>query len=346
MDASRTNGDIAAGRKRAFEIQTNKLSRPLARLTARPRRTGGRDEQRVDTVAGPLYAWRRQDVIPQQRHRSKQPVQVIRGKKALVTGAASGIGRAIALMLAREGADLYLVDIDAEKLAATAREVQGLGVKVATGICDLTQPPQISATVAALVSRWGALDILVNNAGVAYYGPTHEMTAAHWSSMLAINLLAPIQLTRELIPLLCAQEEAHILNVCSFLGLVPMRKAAAYQTSKYGLVGLSLALRAEYAPGQLGVSAVCPGFVRTALIENFATGSPGQRRPAVPDWACTTADKVAEGAVRAIRRNQGIVVMTPLARAWWWGTRLSPRAVDWLTRRGWRQRERINVKQP
>jgi 3-oxoacyl-[acyl-carrier protein] reductase len=274
------------------------------------------------------------------------PVQVIRGKKALVTGAASGIGRAIALALAREGADLYLVDNNAEALGAAAREVQSLGAKVATSLCDLTQPQQISATVAALMTRWGALDILVNNAGIAYYGPTHEMTAAQWSATLAINLLAPIQLTRELIPLLCAQEEAHILNVCSILGLVPMRKAAAYQTSKYGLVGFSLSLRGEFGRGQLGVTAFCPGFVRTAMIENFATGSPEQRRRVVPDWACTTADKVAAGAVRAIRRNRAIVVMTPFARVWWWGTRLFPGGIDWLMRQGWRGRKRIDVGRP
>jgi 3-oxoacyl-[acyl-carrier protein] reductase len=273
-------------------------------------------------------------------------VQSIRGKKALVTGAASGIGRAIALALARAGADVYLVDIDAEKLDATAREVQSLGVKVATSICDLAQPPQISATVAALMKRWGELDILVNNAGVAYYGPTHDMTAEQWSWVLSVNLLAPIQLTRELIPILCAQEEAHILNVCSILGLVPMRKFTAYQASKFGLVGLSVALRTEYGRGQLGVTAFCPGFVRTPMIESFATGTPAQRRHVVPDWACTTADKAADRAVRAIRANRGIVVMTPLARVWWWGTRLFPGAVDWLLRQGWRRRKRIDLRRP
>ena len=100
-------------------------------------------------------------------------MQVIRGKKALVTGAAAGIGRAIALALAREGADLYLVDIDAEKLAAAAREVQSLGAKVATSLCDLTRRRRRSARPwRRSRKRWGALDIPVNNAGIAYYGPT------------------------------------------------------------------------------------------------------------------------------------------------------------------------------
>lgn len=273
-------------------------------------------------------------------------MRVIRGKKALVTGAASGIGRAIALALAKEGADLYLVDIDDVKLAATAREAQSFGVSVATSICDLAQPSQITATVKSLEARWGKLDILVNNAGVAYYGPTDQMTAEQWRWMLSINLLAPIQLGRELIPILAAQQEAHILNVCSILGLVPMRKVAAYQTTKFGLVGFSVALRAEYGRGQLGVTAFCPGFVRTSMLEGFATGSPEQRRHVVPAWACTTAEKVAARAVRAIRRNQGIVVMTPLARLWWWAARLFPGALNWLMRQGWRRRKRIHIARP
>jgi 3-oxoacyl-[acyl-carrier protein] reductase len=310
----------------------------------------------VDTGADLLYACRRHRRLRKSagRHSAtaasfEQPpraMQVIRGKKALVTGAAAGIGRAIALALAREGADIFLVDIDDVKLASVAREAQSFGVRVLTGVCDLTQPTQISATVKAVQTRWGELDILVNNAGVAYYGPTHEMTAEQWSSMLSINLLAPIQLTRELLPVLAAQEEAHILNVCSYLGLVPMRKAAAYQTTKFGLVGFSLALRAEYGRGQIGVTAFCPGFARTAMIETFATGAPGQRRPVVPSWACTTAEKIAERAVEAIRRNQGIVVVTLLARLSWWTERFFPGALDWLMRKGWRAPRRIDIARP
>ena len=231
-------------------------------------------------------------------------MRIIRGKKVLVTGAASGIGRAIALALAREGADLHLLDIDDARLAETARESQSFGVSVAADHCDLTQPGEISAAVKRLMARWNKLDILVNNAGVAYYGPTHAMTSEQWATTMSVNLLAPIQLTRELMPVLAAQDEAHILNVCSFLGLVPMRKAAAYQTTKFGLVGLSVALRAEFGRSQLGVTALCPGFVRTGMIESFGT-SLEQQRHVVPAWVCTTADKVAARAVRAIRGNHG-----------------------------------------
>ncbi|MBI2360597.1 MAG: SDR family oxidoreductase [Deltaproteobacteria bacterium] len=270
-------------------------------------------------------------------------MKVIRGKKAVVTGAASGIGRAIAMALAHEGADLYLIDIDAAKLAAVTREAESCGVAVASTVCDLSEPAQVSATVKSLLSAWSSLNILVNNAGVAYYGPTHEMSAEQWQRVLAVNLMAPVQLVRELIPALAAAEQAHILNVCSIFGLVTMRKGAAYQTSKSGLVGFTAALRAEYGRPGFGVTALCPGFVRTPMIETFATGRPEQARHKLPAWACTSAEKVAESAIRAIRRDRGLVVVSLPARLLWWLMRLSPALFDWLTREGWRRKGKIDI---
>src|SRR5687767_2999413 len=103
-------------------------------------------------------------------------MRIIRRRKALVTGAAAGIGRAIALALAREGADLFLIDINAGKLEAVAREARALGVTAIADICDLSDAAQISAAVKRLTAAWGGLDILINNAGVTWYGPTEIMT--------------------------------------------------------------------------------------------------------------------------------------------------------------------------
>ncbi len=269
-------------------------------------------------------------------------MRVIRGRKALVTGAASGIGRALALALAREGAELFLIDRDEAGLADVTRAAQGLGVSVTARLCDLTQPAEITAAVAAVLAGGGALHILVNNAGVAYYGATLDMTAEQWERIMAVNLLAPMQLIRALLPTLIAQDEAHVVNVCSIFGLVPLRKGAAYQTSKFALVGLSAALRAEYGR-DIGVTALCPGFVRTPLLETFATGAPGQRRHTIPPWLCASPEQVAAAAVRAIGRNKGLVVITPAARLLWWMARFSPGLLDWLTRQGWRRRRRTGI---
>ena len=262
-------------------------------------------------------------------------MKTIRGKKALVTGAGSGIGRAIALALAREGADLCLIGRDETKLAATAAEARSHGVEARIMTCDLAQPAAITATVKSLLSQWSRLDILVNNAGVTYYGPTELMTAEQTQQILAVNLLAPIQLIRELLPAFLRQEEGHILNVSSIFGLVTMRKGAAYQTTKFGLVGFSNTIRAEHWRSGIGVTVLCPGFVRTPMLENYATVGP--QRHAVPDWACSSPEHVAEVAIRAIRRNKGLVVISAPARLLWWLMRLSPRLYDWLMREGWRK---------
>jgi 3-oxoacyl-[acyl-carrier protein] reductase len=269
-------------------------------------------------------------------------MKIIRGKKALVTGAASGIGRAIAMALAREGADLYLIDIDKDNLEVTARQARCHGTSVVTAVCDLTRPDEISVAVAALLSIWSRLEILVNNAGIAYHGPTHEMTREHWDRLIAVNLLAPIQLVGELLPTLSRADEAHILNVCSMLGLVTIRKMTAYQTSKFGLVAFTAALRSEYSRSGFGVTALCPGFVRTPMVETFIS-SRANKRAKLPAWTCTSAERVADKAIAAIRRNRALVLITPMARLLWWLARISPSFADWINREGWRRRKRIEI---
>ncbi len=269
-------------------------------------------------------------------------MRIIRGKKAMVTGAASGIGRAIALELAKEGADLFLVDVKADALAAVAHEVRAHGVEVMTTVSDLADPSQISAAIERLRNTWKRLNILVNNAGTTYYGQTHLMTGAQWKRIIAVNLLAPIQLVHELLPMLLAADDAHILNVCSIFGLVTWRKTTAYQTSKFGLVGFTNALRAEYSGENFGVTALCPGFVQSSLLEDCETDKP-DREVKVPAWICATPKQTAVKAVRAIRNNKGLVLVTPAAHFYWRLMRLSPGLVDWLTREGWRRRGKITA---
>lgn len=257
-------------------------------------------------------------------------MKALRGKKALVTGAASGIGRSIALALAREGVDLYLVDIDDLKIEEAAREARSHGVEARTAHCDLAHPEEIAALVENVLRTWGRLNILVNNAGLAHRGPTHEMSNDRWDRLLAVNLMAPIRLVRELLPSL-QSNEAHILNVCSIFGLLSTRKAAAYQTTKFALVGLSAALRAEYGNSRFGVTALCPGLVHTPMVDEL---NDAEKLP--PEWLFVDVETVAAAAIRAIRKNKGIVVVPLAARALWLLARLSPALVDWLNRRAWR----------
>jgi 3-oxoacyl-[acyl-carrier protein] reductase len=267
----------------------------------------------------------------------------IYAKRTLVTGAASGIGRALALALAREGADLYLLDIEEKKLAGVVAEARRWGRFVAGSRCDLADPVSITTAVNAIRAEWGYLDILVNNAGVAYYGPTDRMTPDQWNRLLAINLLAPIQLTREWLPMLLTRPEGHILNVCSIAGLVACGRLVAYHTSKFGLVGFSEALRAEYSARGLGVTALCPGFVRTNIFQAAINGRRAKPIGPPPRCLCSPPEKVAARALRAIRRNEGLVVVSPMARLLWFLKRMSPRLMALLSRRG---KSRRNADRP
>ncbi len=263
----------------------------------------------------------------------------IRGKKALVTGAASGIGRAIALRLAAEGVDLFLVDINQAGLADVVAEAEQVDIEVVGRACDLGQTDEVSATVDAVVDRWGGIDILINNAGITYYGRTHEMSAEHWDQLLRINLHSHLQITRELLPTLLARREAHIVNVCSMFGLIGMPKLAAYCTTKFAMVGFSDALRAEYGREGLGVTALCPGFVRTNLFTSAPLPENGKGQHKIPPrFFSTTPEKVARAAVRSIRRNRRLVVVEPFARFLCTVKRLAPGVVDFFLHLGRRRR--------
>ena len=233
-------------------------------------------------------------------------MKTIRGKLALVTGAAAGIGRAIAAALACEGADLFLVDRDEPQLTLAAEEIRRSGAAVIACVCDVAEPAEIDRAVASVVRAWGGVDILVNNAGIAYYGPTHLMTAEQWDRILHVNLHAPIHFIRELLPVLLVRSDAHILNVSSIAGLVASSRLAAYHVTKFGLVGFSEALRAEYGPRGLGVTVLCPGLVRTKIYESAMNNRPERPMPTPPAWICASPECVAKRAIRAIRRRSRI----------------------------------------
>jgi 3-oxoacyl-[acyl-carrier protein] reductase len=259
-------------------------------------------------------------------------MKVIRGKRALVTGAASGIGRAVALALAREGSDLYLLDVSENGLANVALEARDLGVRVRTVICDLAYPAAARSAADQLLQAWGGLEILINNAGISYHGNTEAMSDEQWDRVLAVNLHSPLQLTRRLLPALLASGDAHIVNVCSILGLVAIPRFTAYQTSKYGLVGFSESLRAEYASRGLGVTALCPGFVQTNIYRVMDhTGSRPMRTP--PRLLMASPEKVAARTIRAIYRNHGVLPVTFLANLMWRLKRWLPGIWDLANRR-------------
>jgi short-subunit dehydrogenase len=164
------------------------------------------------------------------------------------------------------------------------------------------------------------------------------MSAEHWDRLIRVNLLSHIQFTRELLPSMLERPEAHVLNVCSMFGLVGMPKLAAYSTAKFAMVGFSEVLRNECGRDGLGVTALCPGFVDTNLFTSAPLGEKQKEHKVPPRVFQTTPEKVAAAAVKAIRRNKRMVVMTPAAWLLVSAKRLVPGVMDFVFHLGRRKR--------
>jgi NAD(P)-dependent dehydrogenase (short-subunit alcohol dehydrogenase family) len=189
------------------------------------------------------------------------------GRRIYITGAASGIGRATAKLLAEQGAAVALVDINAEGLASAAAETGGQAI-----VTDLRDGEAAEASVARAAELLGGLDGVVNCAGVSDTARFDDLTPDIWAEVLAVNLHAPYRVCRAALPWLRGQPGASIVNISSNAALLPPGKgAAAYITSKGGLISLSKGLAAELAP-DIRVNAVCPGITRTPMTEPILGG--------------------------------------------------------------------------
>ena len=191
------------------------------------------------------------------------------GKTAFVTGAASGIGLGVADALAQAGMKVMLCDIEETALAKAVERLKATNADVEGVRADVSLKSELKAAADATIARFGKAHILVSNAGVGGGGPYGAWTAAGWDWTLGVNLLAVIWGVEIFVPLIEQHGEGgHIVSTASIAGLVSSPATIPYNVSKYGVVALSEGLRAELAPRGIGVSALCPGFVRTRIMDS------------------------------------------------------------------------------
>jgi NAD(P)-dependent dehydrogenase (short-subunit alcohol dehydrogenase family) len=253
-------------------------------------------------------------------------VRDLRGKRCLITGAASGIGRATALLAASRGAELFLTDIDAEGLEKVAEEVRGAAGTVSYAkAADIADYEAIVAMAEEIHATGVNMDVVMNIAGVSAWGSIDRLERRHWQKMVDINLMGPVGVLECFVPpMIAAKQGGHIVNVSSAAGLFGLPWHAAYSASKFGLRGVSEVLRFDLRRYRIGVSLVCPGAVKTPLMGTVDLVGIDRESPRIKKLVdrfgdhAVSPEKVAEKIVVGIEKNRYMVFTSADIRIGYW----------------------------
>jgi len=263
----------------------------------------------------------------------------LKDRTAVVTGAASGIGRAIAASLARRGCHLALADIDDAALARTASELAEPGVRISRYHLDVSDRDAVAAFPARVIAEHDGVDVLVNNAGVALGGTFPEVAERDFDWLFAINFFGVVRMTRAFLPLLCKSEEARLVNISSLFGLIAPPGQTAYAASKFAVRGFSESLRHELARTRIGVTAVHPGGVATSIAKNarlpnsLSADEVTKKRKFFNSFLIMPPEVAGETIVRGVERRKVRIVVGTDAKMAAFVERLMPVTYwNWLGR--------------
>ncbi|WP_374338859.1 SDR family NAD(P)-dependent oxidoreductase [Leeia sp.] len=194
----------------------------------------------------------------------------LQGKVALVTGGASGIGRATAQLFAEEGARVAVCDINLDRAEMVASEIRAAGGEAYAVQADVSRAADCEAAIQSVIGRWGRLDVLFNNAGITRRTSVVDTTEAEWDAVMAVNLKSVFLMSKYAVPVMARQGGGSIINTGSGWGLVGGKDAAPYCASKGAVVNLTRAMAVDHGPQQVRVNTVCPGDTDTAMLRNEA----------------------------------------------------------------------------
>ena len=259
-------------------------------------------------------------------------LRTFEGAVALVTGGASGIGAALGRELARRSATVVLADRDAPEVQAEAARIAATGARALA--LDVRDAAAVAAVVADVFERHGRLDYLFNNAGIAVGGEALDLRLEDWRDAVEVNLMGVVHGVQAAWPRLVAQGFGHVVNTASMAAFLPTALAVPYGTTKSAVLGLSLALRLEGEPHGLRVSALCPGVIRTPILDG---GRHGRLRNFIPRDALMAlneslrpmdADRFARKALDDVARDRAVIVHP----AGWRVAAFLQRTAPWLVR--------------
>jgi len=256
-------------------------------------------------------------------------MSIFKDKVAIVTGAASGIGKGLCEELAGRGAKVVATDINEEMLQSTVASIKGVSHPVLAEKQDVTDYEAFKKLVEDTVAREGRLDYIFNNAGIAIVGEVRDATIDHWRKVLDVNLNGVVYGSVLAYQQMVKQGSGHIVNLASVEGLMPFPTTVSYVTSKFGVMGLSEGMWVEGKDLGVKVSVVCPGFVSTPIFD--ASDTVGFEKQTWREEALTPWERFAispEGCARVIlkgvEKNKPIITVTVMAKIMWWLTRISP----------------------
>ncbi|MFC3798882.1 3-ketoacyl-ACP reductase [Cohnella sp. GCM10012308] len=230
--------------------------------------------------------------------------QNIKGKVAIVTGAGKGIGKSVALELAREGVHVGLIARTEKDLLDTAREIEALGVKVAYAAADVSSLAQVEQAVGKITGDIGEADILINNAGIGTFEKLVEMDPEHWKKIIDVNLLGTFYVTRTVLPQLIAKNGGDIINISSTNGLNGAPGSSAYSASKFGVIGLTESLAQEVRRNNIRVTALTPSTIATDLAKSSSLIPEGK------DEQYMHPEDIAEFIVAQLKLSQRMYIKT------------------------------------
>lgn len=250
----------------------------------------------------------------------------LKGKRCLITGAASGIGRATALAAGARGAELFLTDRDAEGLESAAAEIRAAGGTVAhSAAVDIADHEAVVALAAEAHALAPSMDVVMNVAGISTWGKIEQLEHEHWRRTIEIDLMGPISVLECFVPpMIEAGRGGHVVNVASVAGLFGLPWHAPYSAAKFGLRGVSEVLRFDLRKHGIGVSLVCPGAVKTPLVGTVEIVGIDRESPKVRklialfERRAVTPESVAEKIVEATEKNRYMVFTSPDGRILHW----------------------------
>lgn len=259
-------------------------------------------------------------------------METFKKKVVIVTGAASGIGRALAEALARREAIVILSDVNGQLLDEVAASMATSGYRSEAVTVDVTSHDAVSKLVTDTVARHGRLDYMFNNAGIAVGGEVRDCAIDDWRNVLDVNLHGVINGINTAYPIMVQQGFGHIVNTASIEGLIPFPGTVSYAASKYGVVGLSNSLRIEGTDLGVNVSVVCPGYIKTPIFHTSKLINIDREKmlASLPERLGITPQECAAVILRGVERNKAIIVVTWFAKVLWLLQRISPALIRWM----------------